>query len=264
VGRLSVVTEGSGVVDERSSVVDKAIRALVARIESGRFAPGERLPAEAVLARELDLSRLSLREAVRALASSGVLEVRRGDGTFVTDLRPDRMLRALGTYLDLVGEDGLTELFECRRVIEPGATALAASRVDEATLDRLAERLERMRTLRDPERLVAEDLAFHADIVGATGNATLASLADSVAQRTARARIWRALVTLDVVQWTHEQHMSIYRALRARDGLAAWTAATVHVTEVEQWVRDRIGGGPPEPTQDPVDGRPAQEGSMRG
>jgi hypothetical protein len=58
--------------------------------------------------------------------------------------------------------------------------------------------------------------------------------------------------------------MSIYRALGARDGLAASTAATVHVTEVEQWVRDRIGRGPPTPTQDPVDRRPAQERSMWG
>ena len=222
------------------SVVDTAIGALVSRIERGEFAPGERLPPESALARELDLSRLSLREAVRALCLCGVLEVRRGDGTFVTDLRPDRMLGALGTFLELADGEGIAELFECRRVIEPGATAIAATRIDDATLDRLAERLERMRTLTDPERLVAEDLAFHADIVAAGGNATLASLATSVAQRTARARIWRAAVALDILTWTHDQHRAILRALRARDSQAAWTAATVHVSEVEEWVRAHL------------------------
>ncbi|WP_413796724.1 FadR/GntR family transcriptional regulator [Streptomyces iranensis] len=231
---------GDGVPAAGSSVVDIAIGRLRNRIESGEFTPGHRLPPEAVLASELELSRPSLREAVRALAMAGVLDVRRGDGTFVTDLRPDRLLRALGSFLDLAQDTGLNEMLECRKVLEPGATALAATRVDEATLDRLQERIERMRGLRDPEELVHEDIAFHSDIVAASGNRTLASLADSVTQRTARARVWRALVKSDVLSWTHQQHMDIYTALRAHDSLAAFTAASRHVGDVELWVRDRL------------------------
>ncbi|MFE2182623.1 FadR/GntR family transcriptional regulator [Streptomyces sp. NPDC059455] len=231
---------GDGVPAAGSSVVDIAIDRLRKRIESGEFTPGHRLPPEAVLASELELSRPSLREAVRALAMAGVLDVRRGDGTFVTDLRPDRLLRALGSFLDLAQDTGLNEMLECRKVLEPGATALAATRVDEATLDRLQERIERMRGLQDPEELVHEDIAFHADIVAASGNLTLASLADSVTQRTVRARIWRALVKSDVLSWTHQQHMDIYTALRAHDSLAAFTAASRHVGDVELWVRDRL------------------------
>ncbi|MDD7965414.1 FadR/GntR family transcriptional regulator [Actinomycetospora lemnae] len=222
------------------SVVDRVIGALVARVENGEFSAGERLPPEADLAAELDVSRLSLREAVRTLAGAGVLEVRRGDGTFVSDLRPDRLVRASGTFLDLVGENGVAELFECRRVLEPGATALAATRIDEAALQDLQDRLEHMRGLDDPERLVAADLDFHAAIATAAGNATLASLTAAVAGRTARVRIWRALVEHDVLSWTHDQHVAILRALRARDSLAAWTAATTHVVEVEEWVRAHL------------------------
>lgn len=228
-------TDSSG-----DSVVDVAIGRLKKRIESGEFAPGQRLPPEPVLAGELELSRPSLREAVRALAMAGVLDVRRGDGTYVTDLRPDRLVRAIGGFLDLAHDTGLDEMLECRRVIEPGATALAATRIDAASLDALYERIERMRTLHDPEELVREDLAFHADIVAATGNRTLASLLASVTQRTARARIWRALVKSDVLSWTHEQHMDIYRALRAHDSLAAFTAANRHVNDVDAWVRERL------------------------
>lgn len=126
------------------------------------------------------------------------------------------------------------------KVIEPGATALAATRIDAATLDALHQRIERMRTMHDPEELVREDLAFHADIVAATGNRTLESLLSSVTQQTARARIWRALIKSDVLAWTHEQHMDIYRALHAHDSLAAFTAANRHVNDVDAWVRDRL------------------------
>jgi GntR family transcriptional regulator, transcriptional repressor for pyruvate dehydrogenase complex len=227
-------------VTRADSVVDRVIGALVARVEAGEFSAGERLPPETDLAADLDVSRLSLREAVRTLAGAGVLEVRRGDGTFVTDLRPERLVRASGTFLELVGEQGVAELFECRRVLEPGATALAATRIDEAALQDLQERLERMRGLTEPERLVAEDLEFHAAIAAAGGNATLASLTAAVAGRTARVRIWRAIVEHDVLSWTHDQHVAILRALRERDSLAAWTAASTHVIEVEEWVRAHL------------------------
>lgn len=222
------------------SVVDVAISRLKRRIETGEFAPGHRLPPEAVLAGELELSRPSLREAVRALAMAGVLDVRRGDGTFVTDLRPERLLSAIGSFLDLAQDTALDEMLECRKVLEPGATALAATRMDEAALDALLERIERMRTLQDPGELVREDLAFHRDIVASTGNRTLESLVSSVSNRTARARIWRALVKSDVLAWTHQQHMDIYTALRARDSLGAFAAASRHVSDVENWVRARL------------------------
>ena len=223
-----------------ASVVDEAINRLKERIESGDLRPGSRLPPEAALAGQLRLSRLSLREAVRALVMAGVLEVRHGSGTFVTDLKPDRMVSAIGRFLELADDTDVGELFECRRVLEPGATALAATRITEPELENLAELLERMRTLCDPEELVREDLAFHAAIVAATGNRTLRSLADTIAQRTARARMWRALVKSDVVDWTHRQHADIYRALAAHDSLAAFMAADRHVSDVETWIKQRL------------------------
>ncbi|WP_079123306.1 FadR/GntR family transcriptional regulator [Streptomyces abyssalis] len=231
---------GSGAVGAAGSVVDVAISRLKQRIGSGEFTPGHRLPPESVLAAELELSRPSLREAVRALAMAGVLEVRRGDGTFVTDLRPERLMSAIGSFLDLAQDTALDEMLECRKVLEPGATALAATRIDDAALDGLLERMERMRTLQDPGELVREDLAFHADIVAATGNRTLQSLVSTVSARTARARMWRALVKSDVLAWTHQQHMDIHSALRARDSLGAFAAASRHVGDVERWVRERL------------------------
>jgi GntR family transcriptional repressor for pyruvate dehydrogenase complex len=225
---------------DSGSVVDEAINRLKDRIGSGDLAPGSQLPPEARLAADLNLSRLSLREAVRALVMAGVLEVRRGTGTFVTDLKPDRMVSAIGRFLELADDTGVGELFECRRILEPGATALAATRITDAELAALAAQLEKMRTLQDPEELVHEDLAFHGAILAAARNLTLQSLASTVAQRTARARIWRALVKGDVLDWTHEQHTEIYKALLARDSFTAFMVATRHVTDVEEWVRRRL------------------------
>lgn len=222
------------------NVVDEAIARLKEHIERGEFTAGSRLPAEPVLAERLGVSRLSLREALRALVIVGVLESRHGSGTYVTDLRPDKIVRILGGFLELVHDAHLAELLECRRVLEPSATALAATRITDAQLAGLLTRIERMESLDDPEQVVAEDLAFHGEIVAAAGNPTLTSLVDSVAQRTARARVWRDMVNNDLRTVTNQQHRSIYAALAARDSLTAHAAATQHVASVESWLRERL------------------------
>ncbi|WP_028923479.1 FadR/GntR family transcriptional regulator [Pseudonocardia acaciae] len=230
--------------DATASVVDTAIEALKREIEGGRLRPGERLPPEAELAGRMGLSRLSLREAVRALTMAGVVEVRRGSGTFVTDLRPDTIMRRLGGFLELSQDGNMGELFECRRILESEASALAAVRITDAELDDLGARIELMATLTDPEELVREDLAFHEAIAAAARNPTLCQLCATVARRTERARIWRALVSHDVLSWTHQQHVSIYTALRQRDSLATYTAASRHVADVQGWLEDRLGAEP--------------------
>jgi GntR family transcriptional regulator, transcriptional repressor for pyruvate dehydrogenase complex len=223
------------------SVVDTAIEALKREIEHGRLRPGQRLPPESELAARMGLSRLSLREAVRALTMAGVVEVRRGSGTFVTDLRPDTIMRRLGGFLELSQDGHMGELFECRRILEAEASALAAVRITDAELDDLGERTAVMAALTDPDQLVRADLAFHEAIVVAARNPTLYQLCVTVARRTERARIWRALVSHDVLAWTHRQHVSIYTALRQRDSLATYTAASRHVADVQSWLEDRLG-----------------------
>ena len=226
------------------SVVDTAIEALKREIEGGRLRPGQRLPPEPELAGRMGLSRLSLREAVRALTMAGVVEVRRGAGTFVTDLRPDTIMRRLGGFLELSRDGHMGELFECRRILEAEASALAAVRITDAELDELGERITVMATLTDPEALVRADLAFHEAIAAASRNPTLCQLCATVARRTERARIWRALVAHHVLAWTHQQHVSIYTALRQRDSLATYTAASRHVADVQAWLEDRLGTEP--------------------
>lgn len=218
-------------------VTDEAIHRIKQLIARGELSPGDRLPPEKELAAQLGLSRSSLREAVRALALLRVLDVRRGDGTYVTSLQPQLLLGTISYAVELFEVHTLVELFEVRRVLEPAATAMAAARITDEQLSELRNCLVRMDQLTDPEEFVAADVEFHHRVVQAAGNATLASLVESFSRRTARARVWRLASVAGVPEWTRSQHAAIYRALADRDTQMALAAETMHVAEGEVWLR---------------------------
>jgi DNA-binding FadR family transcriptional regulator len=111
------------------AVTDEAIEKLKGMIVSGELRPGERLPREADLATSLGLSRSSLREAVRALSLVRILDVRQGDGTYVSSLAADSLLDALNFIVEFHRDASVLELLEVRRILEPAASARAAVRV---------------------------------------------------------------------------------------------------------------------------------------
>lgn len=124
------------------AVTDEAIEKIKGMIVSGALRPGDRLPKESELAADLGLSRNSLREAVRALSLIRILDVRQGDGTYVTSLDPQLLLEALSFVVDFHRDDTVLEFLAVRRILEPAATAMAATRIDEARLDALAAQLD--------------------------------------------------------------------------------------------------------------------------
>src|SRR5690242_5977561 len=108
------------------ALTDEAIEKIKEMIVSGDLRPGDRLPKEADLAERLGLSRNSLREAVKALSLINVLDVRQGDGTYVTSLEPRLLLDAMTFVVEFHRDDTVLEFFEVRRILEPAATAMAA------------------------------------------------------------------------------------------------------------------------------------------
>lgn len=98
-------------------LTELAIDKIRGLIKDGGLGPGDRLPPEAQLSDLLGVSRGSTREAVRALVAVGVLDVRRGDGTFVTNLSAETLLTGLGRAVEFMGEESILELVEARRVI---------------------------------------------------------------------------------------------------------------------------------------------------
>ena len=127
------------------AVTDEAIEKIKGMIVSGALRPGDRLPKESELAAELGLSRNSLREAVRALSLIRILDVRQGDGTYVTSLDPQLLLEAMSFVVDFHRDDTVLEFLAVRRILEPAATAMAASRISEQQLDALLRPVGRAR-----------------------------------------------------------------------------------------------------------------------
>jgi GntR family transcriptional regulator, transcriptional repressor for pyruvate dehydrogenase complex len=238
-----VHTEGHGGGTRRAAgVTDDAIERIRDLIASGEWGPGTRLPREADLAKELGLSRNSLREAVRALALARVLEVRQGDGTFVSSLEASELLEPALLATHLLRGRTVLELFEVRRLLEPEAAAMTATRCEAEVVETLRRELERMHEAGDRvEDLVEADAAFHDVIGGAPGNAVLRTLLQSLSTRTVRARLWHGMTDRGALDLARAEHTRIYEAIAAGDAELARAATLLHIANNEAWLRAHLG-----------------------
>lgn len=219
------------------AVTDEAILKIKEMIVAGDLRPGDRLPPEKELSESLGLSRNSLRESVKALELIRVLDVRRGDGTYVTSLEPALPLEAMSFVVDLHGDDSVLEMLAVRRILEPAATSLAAINARPEDLDHLVDLMRSAAAASSVDELVAHDLAFHRAIAEASGNRYLTSLIDSLSSHTVRARIWRGITQESAVSVTLREHQLILDAIRAHDPDLAAALTLAHVAGVEQWLR---------------------------
>ena len=152
----------------RDALPDQIASRLIALITERQLKAGDRLPPERELAATMGVSRSSLREALRALAMLGVAEMRQGDGTYLTNLQPDSLMRSVGLVLAL-SDSGLEELFEARKLVEPGLAELAAERISRRGRRRAARAAPRRThdALDDPEAFMWADIELHAKIARA-------------------------------------------------------------------------------------------------
>ena len=156
----------------KRSLVDQALEQLRWRISEGRWAIGERLPTEPELAAELGISRNTVREAMRVLAFSGLIEIRQGDGSYLRSMTdPLGAMRALSHCT-------LEQAQETRQILEVEAVGLAAVRRTEADLTALHEALKASAVLYhgDLEAYISADLVFHKHLVDAAHNPALSEL----------------------------------------------------------------------------------------
>ncbi|MGR4009213.1 FadR/GntR family transcriptional regulator [Leucobacter sp. 1207-22] len=162
----------------RVSLADQAAELLLARIHSGEWAVGAKLPSEMTLVPELGVGRSTVREAIRQLAGRGILTSRQGAGVFVTATEPQEDLG------DVLRRADIVSVIEARIAIETEAAALAAARRTGADLDSLrAALVNRERDFPSVVELVAADTAFHRAVVVASHNPVLVELFDSFVPR---------------------------------------------------------------------------------
>ena len=220
---------------QRDALPDRIAARLIDLIKERQLKAGDRLPPERELAASMGVSRSSLREALRALAMLGVAEMRHGDGTYLTALQPDTLMRPVGLVLAL-SDSGLEELFEARKLVEPGLAALAAQRIsdaDAAELQRSAE--ASAAALEDPEAFMFADIELHAKIARAASNAVLERLLDSIAGMgiASRRRTGRLA---PVREQSARDHHAIAAAIAAHDPQEASAAMLRHLENVERAV----------------------------
>ena len=222
------------------AVTDEAITKIKDMIISGELSAGDRLPPEKELSEKLGLSRSSLREAVKALEIIRVLDVRRGDGTYVTSLEPKLLTEAMTFIVDLHQDESILELFEVRRMLEPAAAATAARLITPQQIAALRATMDNIDELTSVESLVEHDLVFHSLVTAAAGNTYLTSVLDSLSSSTVRARIWRGLTQEKAVDRTLSEHAAIIDALERGDTELARSLVTVHISGVEHWLRQAL------------------------
>jgi len=156
----------------KRSLVDQALEQLRLRISQGVWAIGERLPTEPELSAELGISRNTVREAMRVLAFSGLIEIRQGDGSYLRS-----MTDPLGTMRAL-SHCTLEQALETRQILEVEGISLAALRRTEEDLNGLREALDASAELYhgDLEAYIDADLVFHKRLVDAAHNPALSEL----------------------------------------------------------------------------------------
>ncbi|MDR4125511.1 FadR/GntR family transcriptional regulator [Yanghanlia caeni] len=203
---------------------------LMQMVTSGALKPGGRLPTEAQLAATFGVSRNVLREAVASLRSRGILETRRGIGTFVSEtalhasfsVDPD----------DLLEPQTVTHIYQLRLEVESGAAAIAAQQRTEEQLARLEQALVRVNDSAPNWEEGAESAVdFHVEIARATNNPYFEQLMAHL-----RGVIHKAVRTLryssDGTSRTAQveaEHRAIFEAIRQRDADAARTAMRAHL-----------------------------------
>jgi GntR family transcriptional repressor for pyruvate dehydrogenase complex len=234
-----------------AGVTDDAIEQIRELVASGAWGPGTRLPREVDLAKQLGLSRNSLREAVRALSQARVLEVRQGDGTYVSSLDPGELLEPTLSATHLLQGRTVLELFEVRRMLEPEAAALAAQRGDAEVAAALEAELDRMVAAGDSaDDLVVADAAFHDVIARAPGNGVLRALLRSLSTSTVRARLWHGIADRGALDQAREEHRRIYQAIAAGDADLARASALLHIATNENWLREHLDPADDVPLED--------------
>jgi GntR family transcriptional repressor for pyruvate dehydrogenase complex len=201
-------------------------------IEDGTLRPGDKIPPEREFAKELKISRASLRAGIGHLAAMGVLNVRHGVGTFVADGPP-----ALGTAsLALLGAlHGFKpwQMFEARLILESHLAAMAAERGKEEHFTALAEEVTEMyATFQEPQEYLIHDMRFHRTIAEASGNPILAVLMETIMTALYDERRKTVEYSRDLRE-TAEVHREIYRAIRTRNAKEARAVMEKHLKLAE-------------------------------
>ena len=217
--------------ENRILAQDIADQILAMITEEKRFHAGDRLPNENDFSRELHISRNTLREAIRILSAYGILHIRRGSGTFVTDaVKKKDLEKRINPFSEMeLDVHDFNELNEMRLILEPAAAYLAAKRGSEREIKRIVELGHEVeKKIRNREDRTEADKAFHAAIIQAAHNRYLEKMIP----------ILYRIIAQDVSYYdqyvqagesTITDHLLVAEFLERRDQIGARDAMRIHM-----------------------------------
>jgi GntR family transcriptional repressor for pyruvate dehydrogenase complex len=209
-------------------------------LAEGLLKAGDQLPSERELSERFQVSRASVREAIRALESLGLVKIRSGDGTYVASSL-QTLLSPL-TSVILQQKDVLLDIFEARQIIEPEMAALAARRANPEEVQQMAAILEdQTRQIADGGSGVEADSAFHSMLAQAAKNKVILKLNDSIVDSLRETRE-RSLQTQGRPARSLAGHQKILEAIRAQDPAKARRAMLEHLRAIERNVLEPVTG----------------------
>jgi GntR family transcriptional repressor for pyruvate dehydrogenase complex len=228
---------------DRSTVTENIIEQIKEKILSGEIKPGEKLPPERVLAETLSVGRTSVREALRALQYMGVLEVRYGEGTFLSE--NTSLLTDHFKISHLLKRFSVMDLVEARKVVEGATVYLAAKRGSpedrEALQDIYHQAEEAVRKDKGEKAFLKADFEFHKKIAEMCKNPVLLEMLDTVRELT-------LTENLDVIKKPGQIrnalafHKEILEAVLAQDARKARRKMIEHLEDIENTVIELIEG----------------------
>jgi GntR family transcriptional repressor for pyruvate dehydrogenase complex len=223
-------------------IYEEIVRQVKTMIAEGRLKGGDRLPPERDLAEKFVVSRTSVREALRALESLGLVEIRPGEGTFIREMSVEALVEPLALLM-VSQREATGELFEARRLLEPALAALAATRATPEEMQEMERILEEQaREVAADRTGLAQDAQFHAAIGAASHNRAITRIAHAIIDLLAQSRE-DSLNTPGRPTRSHESHRRVLAAIRARDPEAARQAMLEHLQSVEVLVLRPQGEG---------------------
>ena len=231
--KVSIVAPDYRRPPERKSMHARIVRDLGMRIVSGDLKPGDKLPGEATLGADYEVSRPVLREATRVLVAKGLVVSRQRAGVIVRRRSDWHLLDPDVLYWLIQARpqrEFVSTLLTVRRIFEPAAAALAAKVASDESLHAIAAAYAGMEAAQTPEELLEPDVAFHRRIAEATGNDLLAYIGNMLSLAL-RESIKLSSKHPNTHALSLPRHKAILTALLNRDPLGARQASLVQLEE---------------------------------
>lgn len=226
---------------QRKKLSDQIAEQLRSKITDKEYLPGDKLPIETDLAKEFNVSRITIREAVHKLDLMGVLEVRQGSGTYVREITPINYIKTLLPMLSM-DHNSLKDIFEVRHIIECKTAEYAALNALENDLQEMKSILKKMSIAIDMGNSVTYnslDVQFHYLIAKATHNQILVTIQELLSDLIAGS-VDVGLTPVNALEHSLVFHRKIYEAIAKKDSISAAGLMNAHLEGGVRYARDLL------------------------